>query len=367
MSGKVERVFVDFNDTVRRGDLLAELNTDILRLRREQQHAAVLRAGANYRLQLISYNNQLALAERNLISDFELLTSQTNLENLEADLAVAEANLRSIDTEINQFAFITSPIDGVVLDRRINEGDTVSDSSATGTTGIFTIAENVTEMRIEANIGELDVASIYRGQAVRFTLESMPGRRFNGVVENIRMVPVMINNIVNYTVIIRVDNPDGSLYPGMTCAVEFIVARSENTLVIPNAALRFQPSSLSREEIEEKVFFADLELMDYEQRERALAEREQEQANGSTRTNGNQRTGIIALLTGGTRNVRAVAVQAQARAIGSQEGIRYLWYFNDSGSLEVMQVRIGIITASATEIITSADLEGRQFISRERL
>ena len=331
MSGKVERIFVDFNDTVQRGDILAELNTDLLRLRRDQQRAAVLKARANYELQLLSYNSQVALAARDFISEFELLTGKTTLDNMAADLAVAEANLRVIETEINQHAFITSPIDGVVLDRRINEGDTVTDSSTSGSASIFTLAESLSEMQIEANIGELDVAFIYIGQPVRFTLESMSGRHFTGEVENIRLVPIVVNNVVSYTVIIKVENHDGSLLPGMTCAVEFIVQRSENTMLVANAALRFQPSN---------------------------------QAESSSQ---GQRTGIVALLTGGGRNIRPRAIQGQARATGEQEGLRNLWYAGENGSLEVMQVRIGISSGSATEIFADEDLEGREFILRERI
>ena len=365
MSGKVEKVYVDFNDPVRRGDVLAELNTDVLRLRREQQYAAVQKARANYRLQLISYTNQAVMAERNLISEFELLTSLTNLENLEADMSVAEANLRVIDTEINQHAFILSPIDGVVLDRRVNEGDSVSDSSAGATASLFTIAENLQEMQIEANIGELDVSSVYRGQSVRFTMESLPGRRFTGVVDNVRLVPILINNVVSYTVIIRVENHDGSLLPGMTSAVEFIVARSEDTLLVSNSALRYMPTDLSEGEIEEILFNADLEYMTEDERVRAIEERNHALAQAAQAANAAQNQGfnVFSMLTGNTRNVRAVAVQGQAR---SREGVRYLWFLNDQGSLEAIRVSTGIITGSTTEIFALQDIEGRQFISRER-
>ena len=366
MSGKVERVFVDFNDTVQRGDILAELNTDMLRLRREQQHAAVLKARANHRLQLLNYQNQLALAERDLISEFELLSSRTNLENLEADLAVAEANLRAIETEINQFAFITSPIDGIVLDRRINEGDSVTDSSSSGAASIFILAENLSEMQIEANIGELDIAAIYRGQAVRFTLESLPGRRFSGEVENLRLAPAIVNNVVSYTVIIRVENHDGTLLPGMTCAVEFIVERTENALLVSNTALRFQPTGLSADEIDEMVFYAGLGFLTDDQRIAAVESRDQTQANSSQAADSSN-TGIAAILTGGGRNTRPRAIQGQARATGTQEGMRNLWYIADNGSLQVMRVRTGVTGSSTTEIFALEDIEGREFILRERL
>ena len=196
MSGKVEKIFVDYNDPIRKGDILAELNTDMLKLQFEQMNASVIKARANYELQQINYNNQLALAEKNLISEYELKTGKTSLDNQAADLTVAEANLKVKQTEINQYAYITSPIDGIVLDRKINVGDTVVDSSSNNSSAIFTLAENLKEMQIEAVVGELDVVSIEKGQPVRFTLESLPGRSFLGIVETLRMVPVVSNNVV---------------------------------------------------------------------------------------------------------------------------------------------------------------------------
>ena len=389
MSGKVEKVLVDFNDVVQRGDVLAELNTDVLRLRREQQAAAVIKARANYELQLINFNNQAALAERNLISEFELMTSRANLENLAADLRIAEQNLLEVETQINQFAFVTAPIDGIVLDRSINEGDTVSDS-ANVANSMFTLAENLSEMQIEATVGELDIASIHRGQFVRFTLESLPGRTYTGVVETIRLVPVVVSNVVSYTVFIRVENHDGSLLPGMTCAVEFIVERSENAILINNGALRFQPSNLSEEKIAEMVFLAGLTELTEEQREAAIETRNQAQeaaAQAAAQQAATARQaqgggggaaatgGIAGLLTGGVGRGGFVAMpfgqmpgqpQGQARPASTMT-VRNLWYISDSGNLEVMQVLAGISSGSFTEIFPLETLEDIQFILRERI
>ena len=383
MSGKVEQVFVDFNDEVRRGDILAELNTDMLRLRRDQQNAAVMKARANHELQLITFRNQETLAQRNLISEFELRTSRVTLDNLAADLAVAEANLRVIETEINQYAFITSPIDGIVLSRNINVGDTVVDSSSNNSSSIFIIAENLREMQIEANVGELDVTSIYRGQQVRFTLESLPGRRFTGVVETLRLVPIVSNNVVSYTVIINIENHDGSLLPGMTCAVDFIVERSENVLVVPNAALRYQPRNLSQEQIADMVFAASLVHMTDEQQQIAMEARAQA---GQSRQNSNQNanSGIAGLMMGQQPNVRVIGGAALRQAGGARQVqggehgrgaqrvvMRNLWFINDDGRLDVKQVRTGISDGSFTEIILPDDraheLEGFQVILRERI
>jgi len=375
MSGKVEKIYVDYNDPVRKGDILAELNTDMLKLKRDQQYATVVKARANYELQLLNYQSQKILAEKNLISEYELKSTKTTLDNQAADLTVAEANLKSIDTEINQFAYIKSPINGIVLDRRINIGDTVVDSSSNNSSYIFTLAENLREMQIEALVGELDIISVQKGQDVRFTLESMPGRTFNGVVEAIRMVPVVSNNVVSYTVIIKVENVRGSLLAGMTCAVEFIVESGENVLMVSNAALRYQPTNLSEEVIADMVFNASLENMNEEQRQAALSSREQPKAqNVSLTTN----TGLTDLMTGQNANMSRQfnpgGRQGQVQGQGQRQGrntravvMRNLWYINDEGKLDVIQVQIGISSGSYTEIRASDELEGKQIIMKEKI
>jgi HlyD family secretion protein len=380
MSGKVEKVFADYNDAVRKGDILAELNTDVLRLKREQQNAAVIKARANYELQMINFRSQEALAEKSLISEYELKTGKTALDGQAADLAVAEANLKEIETEINQYAFIKSPIDGIVLDRNINVGDTVVDSSSNNSSSIFTLAENLREMQIEALVGELDVTSIHKGQPVRFTLESLPGRRFSGLVETLRMIPVVSNNVVSYTVIINVENHDGSLLPGMTCAVDFIVERSENVLLVQNAALRYQPTSLTAEQISEMVFNAGLENMSGEQRQAAIEARAQERAQASASQSQNANAGITGIMMGpqptprmmGTGGRQAAGAQGQQRQAGQGRSaavvMRNLWHINGDGKLEVMRVRTGISDGSFTEIISAEEnLEGIQVILREKL
>ena len=383
MSGKVEKIHADFNDTVRKGDILAELNTDMLRLQREQQLAQVIKSRANHELQRINHQAQQILAEKNLISDYELKTSKTNLDIQAADLAAAEANLRVIETEINQYAFITSPIDGIVLERNINVGDTVVDSSSNNSTSIFTLAENLREMQIEAGVGELDVTSIRKGQAVRFTLESLPGRNFTGVVETLRMVPVVSNNVVSYTVIINVENQDGSLLPGMTCAVDFIVERGENILTVPNAALRYQPTGLSAGEIADIVFNAGLRGMDEEQRKAALEARALAQAQSQTAAQGNApAAGLAARVMGGGPGMPGrggrppggggAGTGQNGRPAGSRpEPMRNLWYIDSEGKPDVIRVRTGISDGTNTEIIPVMEdmeaLEGKQVILREKI
>jgi HlyD family secretion protein len=265
-----------------------------------------------------------------------------------------------------------------VLDRRINIGDTVVDSSSSNSSSIFTLAENLDEMQIEASVGELDVVSIHSGQQVRFTMESLPGRTFLGEVETLRMVPVITNNVVSYTVIVKVDNHDGSLLPGMTCAVEFIVERSEDILMISNAALRYSPTNLAAEKIEEMVFNAGLENLTDEQRQAAIEAREEARAQAQS-TNQNANTGITGLMMGGQQNNRMMgggrsggqgSRQSGRQGQGSRQNsivMRNLWYINDEGKLDVMRVRTGISSGSFTEIRSRDELEGKQIILREKI
>ncbi|MCL2092617.1 MAG: efflux RND transporter periplasmic adaptor subunit [Treponema sp.] len=342
MSGKVENIFVSNNDVINRGDILAELNTDMLKLRREQQAAAVAKARANYELQLLVFQNQEILAERNFISEFELKTSENTLNNLAADLASAEVNLMVIETEINHFAFISSPIDGIVLERRINIGDTVVDSSSNNSSHMFTLAENLEEMQIEAMVSELDVASIRRGQMVRFTLESMPGRTFLGYVEAIHLIPLVSNNVVSYTVIINTENLDGSLLPGMTCAVDFIVESSPNVLMVSNAALRYQPAHITEEQNNSSA------------------------PQGGANTNlANLMLGPSPMMGGGRGAMPFGGGQRQAATAAPATVTRTLWFINSQGDLEAMEVRTGISSGSFTAIYTDEDLEGMQVILRE--
>jgi HlyD family secretion protein len=391
MSGKVEKIYVDYNDLISRGMILAELNTDMLRLQREQQAAQVIKGRANYELQLINFRNQEALAEKGLISEYELKSGRTSLDIQAAELAAAEASLKAIETEINQYAFITSPIDGIVLERNVNEGDTVVDSSSSNSSSIFTLAENLREMQIESWVGELDIASIRQGQEVRFTLESLPGRTFTGAVESRRLMPAVQDNVVSYNVIINVENRDGALLPGMTCSVEFIERRIEDVLLAPNGALRYRPTGLSAEEADSRIFNAGLKGMSAEQQAEARAgeERRRKEARSAGENTGRQGglAGLVAPMPGRMRRPGGASGAQGANAgigggtgggtAGGQAGraayrTASLWYLDGSGKPDCVMVRAGLSDGSRTEILpmegsAEAELEGLEIILRERL
>ncbi|MDR0669757.1 MAG: efflux RND transporter periplasmic adaptor subunit [Treponema sp.] len=394
MNGKVEKIYADFNDPVVRGQVLAELNTDMLRLQREQQLAQVVKARANYAIQELNYQNQMRLAEKNLISEYELNSGKTSLDIQAAELSAAEASLKAIETEINQYAYITSPIDGIVLDRSITEGDTVVDSSSSNSSAIFTLAENLREMQIESWVGELDIAAIQEGQEVRFTLESLPGKNYRGTAASKRLLPSVQDNVVSYKVIVSVDNTDGSLLPGMTCAVEFIEERNEDVLLVSNAALRFRPAALSDTEIEELVFNASLAGMNGDRRAAALERRAASRTQTASSGGDGSQTGLTGLLTsgmggpgmggrmppggmpgggpgrqgGGTnaRNTTGGGTNAGMEAPAPKS----LWYLDENSRPAVILVYAGISDGSRTEIrpLNPAEkLEGTNIIHRERI
>jgi HlyD family secretion protein len=382
MSGRVETIHADFNTLVKKGDILAELNTDLLRLQREQQYNQVLTAQANYELKLLDYQNQEKLAEKNLISEYELKTTKTNLAVQAAQLAAAQSSLKQIDTEINQYAYITSPINGIVLERGVSEGDSVSSSSNGSSTSIYTLAENLTEMQIESYVGELDISSIREGQEASFTLEALPGKLYSGMVQSKRLMPTVKDNVVSYNVIVGVSNSDGSLLPGMTCSLEFIEERRENVLLVPNAALRYQPTALSQDEIDNLKFAATLENMDEEQKTAATAERDE--AKKQAPVPGAQNTsqaGISGLLGGMPQGMRGAGGNRGSRPGGASQtsaetvqtplsAPKALWYSDSAGKPACIMVRTGLSNGARTEVIPlsqNVNLQEIKIILREKV
>ena len=267
MSGRLESVRVDYNDEVNAGQVLATINTDLLRLKARAAQASVDKAQANYDLQALALQNSRTLFGKQMLSEYDLKTSQSALDVRKAELSSARASLEEIETEINQYAIITSPIDGIVLERNIDVGQSVVGGSSAASSSLFTIAEDLARMQIEAGVDELDIGSIKVGQAVRFTVEADTERTYDGTVEQIRLVPETTNNVVYYSVIVLADNSSGKLLPGMTANVEFIKEQKTDVLVVPTAAFRFTPTALTAVEIKRAVFVASLGDMPEERSE----------------------------------------------------------------------------------------------------
>ncbi len=372
MSGSVEKVHADYNDRVKKGEVLVELNTDMLRLEEKEAEAAVRKALANYDLQQLDVQNKTQLASKALISDYDLKSSTTTLEVCAAELASAQSALESIQTRLDQYALITSPIDGIVLDRNVDVGQSVVEGSSANASSIFTIAEDLARMEIKAEVDELDIASIKPGQEVRFTAEAYPSVTFNGKVHQIRLVPETTDNVVNYCVMIDADNNKGKLLPGMTAQVEFIKENRRNVLTVPNAALRFQPSGLSDQEIQAMIFTAGLADLPPDQREAAQKMMEAAKAAGAvaggdgTKTQARGLAGMMMPMgppPGSRNNANATA----ASGLPVAQDKKALWYLDGSGKLAVRMVKTGTSNGTSTEIIGADDLEGKTIIVKTKV
>lgn len=380
MSGRVEKVYADYNQRVKKGQLLVKLNTDMLKLQAEEEQAAVRKAQANYDLQLLNYQNQRKLAEKGLVSDYDLKSSKTALEVDAAELASAQSALKVIETEINQYAFITSPIDGIVLDRDVEEGTSVVSSTSSSASALFTLAEDLSLMDIKTEVDELDIAAIKKGQEAKFTVEALPSQVFRGTVSEVRLVPKTSDNVVSYYVIVRAHNVGGKLLPGMTAQVDFIEQSKKDVLVVPNAALRFQPSTLTTAQIERKVFAAGLAGMDADQQAEALKQYDDAKkgaADATAKKSGSSGLAGLVGVGGGPGGPGGPGFEQRRTGskAGSGEGAsaapaevekKTLWYLDEKGEFQVIQVEAGVSNGTSTEI-SGEGLEGRKVILKEKV
>ena len=367
MSGRAERVNVRYNDHVKKGQVLAELNTDMLRVQEKQSNAAVRKAHAAYDLQLLDVQNKRQLAAKSLISDYVLKTSESTLEADAADLAGAQAALEVITNQLIQYALITSPIDGVVIDRAVDVGQSVLDGSSPNASSLFTIAGDLSTMEIKAEVDELDIGSIKTGQSVRFTVEAYPNASFTGKVREIRLVPKKEDNVVSYYVMVDARNKDGALLPGMTAEVQFIVESKHDVLTVPNAALRFQPADLPQAELQNMVSEAALASLPAEQREEARKAMEQARQAASKGATAPKATGLGGMMMGGPPPGMGAGIDDALGALPGGQDMKQLWYVDAQAKLAVRLVKVGATNGSSTEIIGADDLEGVRIIVRAKV
>jgi HlyD family secretion protein len=246
ISGKVQKINVDFNDRVTKGQVLLELDPKILVANLEQSAAGVKKAQASLDLAIANEKRGQLLYKTKDLSrqDFEQL--QQIRKSAAADLENAKAQMDSDKTNLS-YATIVSPVSGVVVDREVDVGQTVAASFQTPV--LFKIAENLVKMQIDSSYAEADIGNIKPGQAAIFTVDAYPERKFNGVVKQIRLNPTIQQNVVTYDVVVLVDNPDGVLLPGMTAYVNITTAEHKDVLMVPNSALRFKPHRQGKTEI----------------------------------------------------------------------------------------------------------------------
>jgi HlyD family secretion protein len=252
LSGTIAEVFVDFNDVVASGEVLARLDTSKLEAQVEVQRANLRSAEARLERARVNLEEARSTAERTralgdrgvgsdqsvIAADAALARAMAELEIAEADVSVATANLLLAETDLIH-ACICSPVDGIVLNRTINPGQTIS--AAMSAPVLFTIAEDLTEMELQLAVDEADIARLVAGQTATFEVDAYDDTPFPATVRHIRFAPETVDGVVTYTVILDIENEDLALRPGMTAVADIVVNEVTDTLLVPNAALRFVP------------------------------------------------------------------------------------------------------------------------------
>lgn len=241
VSGIIEKIYVDFNSYVKKGQLLARIDTTNLAAALEQSQASLDNAKAELDYQQANYDRLSPLNSKKLISQTDYDQTVYNLNKAKANYNSALAQHKKNQINLG-YAMIYSPIDGIVLNRAVEEGQTVAASFNTPT--LFTIANDLTQMRVEADVDEADIGQVKKGQRVEFTVDAYPDEKFQGEVTEVRLEPTVTNNVVTYTIIISAPNPDFKLMPGMTAETSIYVMEKKDLLVVPSKALRFTPDQM---------------------------------------------------------------------------------------------------------------------------
>ena len=307
ITGQVDKVYVDYNSVVKKDQLLASLDTRNLKLSLKSTEADYKKAKAEYEYALKEYENNKKLFESNLISSFEFEKYYVNKQTTSSALEQSSVVFKKAKTNLD-YAYITSPIYGTVIDKNIKEGQIVNASMSSPT--LFIIAENLDKIEIEALVDETDVGRVKKRQKVTFTVSSYPYETFTGEVDKIILNPKIESNVSNYKVIITSDNNKRLLFPGMTATIEILIEEKQDVLCIDNSALRFTPSS-------------------------ALL-------NGFAK-----RKNIDLNLLNKTNNRTAL-----------------LWFINENNDLDYLEVNLGINDGQKTELLNNPDINlGMKFIS----
>lgn len=252
VSGTIKQLFVDYNSQVKKGQLLAQIDPAIFEAQVGQNRANLMSAKAGLekahvtlRDTKITYDRNKTLYAKNFIAKSDLDTSETNYLSALAQIKVAEAQIQQTQAALDsasinlKYTRILSPVNGTVISRNIDVGQTVAASFQTPT--LFTIAQDLTKMQIDTSVDEADIGAVQEGQKATFTVDAYPELTFHGNVSVVRNAPITVSNVVTYNAVITVDNNSLKLKPGMTANVAIETATAKGVLRIPNAALRFKP------------------------------------------------------------------------------------------------------------------------------
>jgi len=327
VSGMIKSLHADFNSVVKAGDVVATIDPEPFRARRDQAvsnlemaRANVARARTEQAQRQRELDRAKSLVSQQFVSQNDVDVAITNSQGADAQVNVSMAQVKQAEAALNateldlKYTTIRSPVNGIVVARNIEVGQTVAASFATP--NLFLIALDLTKMQVDTNVSESDIGGINEGKEATFTVDAYPGVPFSGTIRQVRLAPINVQNVVTYNVVVGVDNKDLRLKPGMTANVSIVVAQRDNVLKVPNAALRFAPPKS-------------------EQGEPRHAE--------TKPTTGE----------GGGRAIPVTVGTAPPRPI---------WKQGDNGDLSSLAVQTGISDGSWTEIISEAVSEGDQVI-----
>ncbi|WP_446051763.1 efflux RND transporter periplasmic adaptor subunit, partial [Zobellia laminariae] len=239
VSGVVEKIYVDYNSTVTEGQLIAELDKTNLKASKTQAQAAYDNAVSQRDYMKTIYDRQKTLYDNQVISKSDFDDAVYNYQTAKGTVIQRFSDLQEAKTNLG-YANIYSPIDGVVLSRDIDEGQTVAASYSTPT--LFTIAQDLKEMQVEADVDEADIGVVKEGQRVSFTVDAYQGKVFEGIVTQVRLDPTVTSNVVTYTVVIKADNPDLQLKPGLTATISIYTLELKDVLSVEAKAINFKPT-----------------------------------------------------------------------------------------------------------------------------
>ncbi len=341
VSGQVAEIHADFNSQVKKGQLLARIDPTLQEQAVKDAQASLDRARADLAQKQYNFDQTKDLWSQKLVTETEYRTAEYNLAMSKSSLTSAETGLERAQRNL-AYTKIYAPIDGTVIERNVDVGQTVAASLSAPQ--LFLIAEDLSRMQILVSVDESDIGEIHEGQEVRFTVQAYPDEHFSGVVKQVRLQSTSQENVVNYTVVVEVSNPEKKLLPGMTATVEFILAQAKDVLMVPNAALRFRATTAMQAEVQSE--------MQQGASGRGTAPTDSASAAG----------GAQAAASGRGQGARG-AGRGQAAGGAQSGGFAQLWYLDDSGALRVTRARTGLTDGQVTEITAPELKDGMEVIA----
>ena len=367
VSGQIAELHADFNSQVHKGELIARLDPALAVLSVRQAQAAVQQAVADSAQKGFTLGQAKPLHDNGMMTDNDYVAAQAGFEQSKANLSAARVSLARAQQDL-QYTYIYAPIDGIVVQRNVDVGQTVASSFSAPQ--LFLIASDLKKMQILVQVDEADIGQIKAGQDVHFTVEAYPNQVFPGKVQQVRLQSAVVQNVVDYTVVVTVDNPGGTLLPGMTATVNFETAKAANVLRVPNAALRFRPSEamLAAADLPQRRGGAasgtpdsgrrQLTAADSARFRQMMAQRGAQGGPGGARALAGGRPGSAGGVGG-----QGGGVMAGGAGLGGANGLAILWTLDQSGRPTPVRVRTGLTDGQETEITGPNVKEGMKIIA----